>query len=164
MAISMKCMKETRLFHKGCLASLFFDNVSLLPKHSACQTVEYKNLSFQVWDIGGQDKIRRLWRYYYTGTNAIIFVVDGNDRDRIEDAKEELMRLVTEEELRDAAVLVFSNKQDLPNSMTAAEVTEKLGLHELRRRDWCAQGRMQCTPIIRLQSLHQVGWQTVGRI
>merc|ERR1711862_472611 len=86
------------------------------------ETVEYKNLSFTVWDVGGQDKIRPLWRHYYTGTNGLIFVVDSNDRDRIEDAREELNKM------RNAVVLVYANKQDLPNAMAAAEVTEKLGL------------------------------------
>merc|ERR1711994_605834 len=93
------------------------------------ETVEYRNLRFNVWDVGGQDKIRPLWRYYYQGTNGLISVVDSNDRDRIEDAREELAKILNEDEMRDAVLPVFANKQDLPNSMTAAQVTEKLGLH-----------------------------------
>jgi small GTP-binding protein len=88
------------------------------------ETVEYKNISFTVWDVGGQDIIRPLWRHYYQGTQGIIFVVDSNDRDRAEDAREELMKMLDEDEMRDAALLVFANKQDLPNAMPAAEVTE----------------------------------------
>merc|ERR1712071_699455 len=88
------------------------------------ETVEYKSISFNVWDIGGQDKIRKLWRYYYQGTHAIIYVVDSNDRDRIEDAREELHKMFGEEELSEACLLVFANKQDLPNSMPAAEIAE----------------------------------------
>ena len=90
----------------------------------------------KVWDVGGQDKIRPLWRHYYQGTNGLIYVVDSNDRDRIEDAREELNKMLNEDEMRDAVLLVFANKQDLPNAMTAAEVTEKLGLHNLRHRQW----------------------------
>ena len=71
----------------------------------------YKNLSFTVWDVGGQDKIRPLWRHYYQGTNGLIYVVDSNDRDRIEDAREELNKMLNEDEMRDAVVLVFANKQ-----------------------------------------------------
>merc|ERR1712031_52556 len=100
------------------------------------ETVEYKNIRFTVWDVGGQDKIRPLWRYYYTGTQGLIFVVDSNDRDRVEDAREELMNMLNEDEMRDAVLLVFANKQDLPNSMTASEITEKLGLHNMRNRQW----------------------------
>eukprot|EP00931_Biecheleriopsis_adriatica_P025243 TRINITY_DN1554_c0_g1_i2.p1 TRINITY_DN1554_c0_g1~~TRINITY_DN1554_c0_g1_i2.p1 ORF type:complete len:208 (-),score=37.93 TRINITY_DN1554_c0_g1_i2:104-652(-) len=109
------------------------------------ETVEYKNLSFTVWDVGGQDKIRPLWRHYYTGTNGLIYVVDSNDRDRIEDAKEELNKMINEDEMRDAVLLVFANKQDLPNAMTAAEVTEKLGLHNLRNRQWFIQSACATT-------------------
>ena len=55
------------------------------------QTVDYKNISFTVWDVGGQDKIRPLWRHYYTNTQGLIFVVDSNDRDRISEARDELV-------------------------------------------------------------------------
>ena len=57
------------------------------------ETVEYKNISFTVWDVGGQDKIRPLWRHYYQNTQGLIFVVDSNDRERAEDARiEERLR------------------------------------------------------------------------
>ena len=80
------------------------------------ETVEYKNISFTVWDVGGQDKIRPLWRHYFQNTQGIIFVVDSNDRDRVVEAREELQRMLNEDELRDALLLVFANKQDLPVS------------------------------------------------
>lgn len=102
------------------------------------ETVEYKNISFTVWDVGGQDKIRPLWRHYYQNTQGVIFVVDSNDRDRVGEARDELHRMLNEDELREAMLLVFANKQDLPNAMNAAEITDKLGLHSLRQRNWCA--------------------------
>ena len=125
------------------------------------ETVEYKNISFTVWDVGGQDKIRPLWRHCasflslpppnvnplnevvcladFQNTQGIIFVVDSNDRERIVEAREELQRMLNEDELRDALLLVFANKQDLPNAMNAAEITDKLGLHSLRNRQWYIQ-------------------------
>ncbi|KAK6922191.1 Small GTPase superfamily, ARF/SAR type [Dillenia turbinata] len=134
------------------------------------ETVEYKNISFTVWDVGGQDKIRPLWRHYFQNTQGLIFVVDSNDRDRIVEARDELHRMLNEfqllsvsvitriaflpqlvgraisrehvelgDELRDAVLLVFANKQDLPNAMNAAEITDKLGLHSLRQRHWYIQ-------------------------
>ncbi|PFH51363.1 hypothetical protein AMATHDRAFT_47088 [Amanita thiersii Skay4041] len=103
------------------------------------ETVEYKNISFTVWDVGGQDKIRPLWRHYFQNTQGIIFVVDSNDRERVSEAREELQRMLNEDELRDALLLVFANKQDLPNAMNAAEITDKLGLHGLRQRTWYIQ-------------------------
>ncbi|KAI1724943.1 ADP-ribosylation factor family domain-containing protein [Ditylenchus destructor] len=109
------------------------------------EKVDYKNISFTVWDIGGQDKIRPLWRYYFQNTQGLIFVVDANDRERVAEAREEFLRMLSEEELRDAVVLVFANKQDLPNAMSAAEVTEKLGLNTLRNRQWYIQATCATT-------------------
>ncbi|CCW70519.1 unnamed protein product [Phytomonas sp. Hart1] len=104
------------------------------------ETVEYKNLKFTMWDVGGQDKLRPLWRHYFQNTNGIIFVVDSNDRERIAAARKELDKMLMEDELQKAVLLVFANKQDLPNAMNTNEVTEKLGLHALRQRHWYIQG------------------------
>merc|ERR1712170_186510 len=68
------------------------------------ETVEYKNINFSVWDVGGQDKIRKLWRHYYQNTQGLIFVVDSNDRERIEDAREELSKILNEDEMCDAVL------------------------------------------------------------
>ena len=103
------------------------------------ETVEYKNISFTVWDVGGQDKIRPLWRHYFQNTQGLIFVVDSNDRERVGEARDELHRMLQEDELRDAVLLIFANKQDLPNAMNAPEITDKLGLHSLRNRNWYIQ-------------------------
>merc|ERR1711998_536035 len=109
------------------------------------EEVTYKNISFHVWDVGGQDKIRPLWRHYYQNTQGLIFVVDSNDRDRVDDAREELTKMLNEDEMKDAVLLVFANKQDLPNAMTAAEVTDKLSLHNLRHRQWFIQSACATT-------------------
>jgi len=103
------------------------------------ETVEYKNINFTVWDVGGQDKIRPLWRHYFQNTQGLIFVIDSNDRERVEEARDELNKMLTEDELKDAALLIFANKQDLPNALTAAEITDKLGLQSLRNRTWFIQ-------------------------
>ncbi|CAF4879553.1 ADP-ribosylation factor 2 [Pieris napi] len=103
------------------------------------ETVEYKNISFTVWDVGGQDKIRPLWRHYYQNTQGLIFVVDSSDTKRIQEAENELANMLKEDELRDAVILVFANKQDMPNAMTAAELTNALNLNNLRNRRWYIQ-------------------------
>ncbi|CAO3682201.1 unnamed protein product [Rhizopus stolonifer] len=110
------------------------------------ETVEYKNISFTVWDVGGQDKFvlfgdieNNNFCVDFQNTQGIIFVVDSNDRDRISEARDELQRMLNEDELRDALLLVFANKQDLPNAMNAAEITDKLGLQSLRNRHWYIQ-------------------------
>ncbi|RHW70545.1 50S ribosome-binding GTPase [Trypanosoma brucei equiperdum] len=104
------------------------------------ETVEYKNLKFTMWDVGGQDVLRPLWRHYYQNTNGIIFVVDSNDKERVGKARQELEKMLSEDELRNAVLLVFANKQDLPNAMSTTEVTEKLGLQSVRQRNWYIQG------------------------
>ncbi|XP_042785680.1 ADP-ribosylation factor 4 isoform X2 [Panthera tigris] len=100
------------------------------------ETVEYKNICFTVWDVGGQDKIRPLWRHYFQNTQGLIFVVDSNDRERIQEGAEELQKMLQEDELQDAVLLLFANKQDLPNAMAISEMTDKLGLQSLRNRTW----------------------------
>mmetsp|Transcript_4965 Transcript_4965/g.5853 ORF Transcript_4965/g.5853 Transcript_4965/m.5853 type:complete len:159 (-) Transcript_4965:116-592(-) len=103
------------------------------------ETVEYKNIKFTVWDVGGQYKIRLLWRHYYENTQAIIYVVDSNDSERIEEAREELAGMLADDTLKDAALLVFANKQDLPGAQTSTEIAEGLGLHTLKGRKWFIQ-------------------------
>eukprot|EP00929_Paragymnodinium_shiwhaense_P113258 TRINITY_DN81516_c0_g1_i1.p1 TRINITY_DN81516_c0_g1~~TRINITY_DN81516_c0_g1_i1.p1 ORF type:complete len:183 (+),score=44.11 TRINITY_DN81516_c0_g1_i1:90-638(+) len=109
------------------------------------EAVQYKNIDFQVWDIGGQEKLRKLWRYYYQGTDGIIFVVDSSDVDRMHEARDELNRMLEEDELRDSVLLVLANKQDLPQALRANEVAEKLGLHTVLHRQWHVQGARATT-------------------
>ena len=75
------------------------------------EEVTYKNITFTMWDVGGQEKIRNMWRYYYENTNAVIFVVDSNDRDRLStSAREELSHLMNADELKDSTFLIYNNK------------------------------------------------------
>ena len=104
------------------------------------ETVEHKNFAFTAWDVGGKDKIRPLWRHYYQNTHAIIFVIDSNDRDRLDEAHDELHRMLCEDELLDASLLIFANKQDLPNAMSTQVITDWLRLDSLRDRNWFVQG------------------------
>lgn len=74
------------------------------------ETVEFKNCKFNVWDVGGQDKIRGMWRHYYQNTEGLIYVVDSSDKARLHIAKEELHKMLAEEELKDTVLLVLANK------------------------------------------------------
>jgi ADP-ribosylation factor protein 1 len=102
------------------------------------ETVEYKKLKFMVWDIGGQDKIRLLWRHYFANTDAIIYVVDSAD-DRLDLAKEELAKMISEPDLEGVPILIFANKQDL-GIHSVSQIQNALGLHEVRDRQWYIQG------------------------
>ncbi|KAF1815622.1 ARF/SAR superfamily [Eremomyces bilateralis CBS 781.70] len=97
------------------------------------ETVTYKNTKFNVWDVGGQDKIRPLWRHYFSGTQGLVFVVDSNDRERVEEARSELQRIIQDREMKDALLLVFANKQDIKNAMRPDEVSRRLKLDEIAR-------------------------------
>lgn len=100
------------------------------------ETVVYKNITFQVWDLGGQSGIRPYWRCYFSQTDAIIYVVDSTDRDRMGVAKHELFSLLDEEELRKATILIFANKQDLPNAAGEAEIAQNLGVSSITSHSW----------------------------
>jgi len=100
------------------------------------ETVQYKNVRFQVWDLGGQTSIRPYWRCYYQNTNAVIYVIDSADSERMSISKQELLSMLEEDELKDAALMVFANKQDLPNALPADAIAEKLGLGNLKSRQW----------------------------
>nr|XP_055145450.1 ADP-ribosylation factor 6 isoform X2 [Symphalangus syndactylus] len=73
------------------------------------------------------------------GFNGLIFVVDCADRDRIDEARQELHRIINDREMRDAIILIFANKQDLPDAMKPHEIQEKLGLTRIRDRNWYVQ-------------------------
>jgi ADP-ribosylation factor-like protein 1 len=66
----------------------------------------------------------------------VIFVIDSTDLDRLSTAAEELSAMLNEDELKDAALLVFANKQDQPGAKGAGEISEALRLGELRDRNW----------------------------
>ncbi|XP_013994019.1 E3 ubiquitin-protein ligase TRIM23 isoform X3 [Salmo salar] len=105
------------------------------------ETVEYKNLKFTIWDVGGKHKLRPLWKHYYLNTQAVVFVIDSCHRDRLMEAHSELAKLLTEKELRDALLLIFANKQDVPGAVSVEEMTELLSLHKLCcGRSWHIQG------------------------
>ncbi|XP_022858046.1 ADP-ribosylation factor 1-like, partial [Olea europaea var. sylvestris] len=80
--------------------------------------------------------LRPYWRCYFPNTQAIIYVVDSSDTDRLVVAKEEFHAILEEEELKGAVVLIYANKQDLPGALDDAAVTEALELHKIKNRQW----------------------------
>ena len=92
-----------------------------------------------MWDLGGQSSIRPYWRCYYPNTDAIIFVVDSSDVERLELAKDELFAMLGEEDLKDAILLIMANKQDQKGALSAAQLSEAMGLASIRNRQWSIQ-------------------------
>lgn len=95
---------------------------------------QYKSTKFSVWDVGGQDSIRPLWRHHLTGTQGLVFVVDSSDRERVRKAAQELHRVMLDPAMRHACLLVFANKCDLPHALDVDEVHELLQLKQLNAR------------------------------
>ena len=98
-----------------------------------------------VWDVGGQDRIRKLWRHYYQGTEALVWVVDSNDTTRMAEAREELHALLKDPALDRAVVLVYANKQDLPNALSLTKIADALQMHQLKGRKWQVQSCVATT-------------------
>eukprot|EP01129_Flabellula_baltica_P008391 TRINITY_DN3327_c0_g1_i3.p1 TRINITY_DN3327_c0_g1~~TRINITY_DN3327_c0_g1_i3.p1 ORF type:complete len:179 (-),score=34.82 TRINITY_DN3327_c0_g1_i3:57-593(-) len=94
------------------------------------ETIKYGRIKFNIWDVGGQVKIRNLWHHYYEdqNTNAIIYIIDSNDIDRIQESCDVLFQLLEEEQLAGIKLLVLANKQDLPNSVPVEEISDRLDL------------------------------------
>ncbi|XP_032407480.1 ADP-ribosylation factor-like 8 isoform X1 [Xiphophorus hellerii] len=106
---------------------------------SNVEEIVVKNTHFLMWDIGGQESLRSSWNTYYSNTEFIILVVDSTDRERLAISKEELYRMLAHEDLRKAAVLIFANKQDMKDCMSAAEISKYLTLSSIKDHPWHIQ-------------------------
>lgn len=98
-----------------------------------------------------------LVRPYYQNTRGLIFVVDSNDRDHLEKARENLHTMLTEVDLRVVPLLVYANKQDIEGAMSQHQITEYLGLAEVKDRKW----RVQPCEAVNGEGLHVgLNWLT----
>jgi len=109
LMIGLDAAGKTSILHKLKIGGAFVTTCPTIGLN--VEKIEFKNLSFTIMDIGGHEKIRPLWKHYFKGVRGVIFVVDSNDADRISEARYELQVLLSEDELKDAAVLIFANKQ-----------------------------------------------------
>merc|ERR1711998_231215 len=98
-----------------------------------------EGFKLNVWDIGGQKAIRPYWRNYFDQTDALVYVIDCSDRRRIDETGGELQELLQEDNLAGVPLLVFANKQDLLNAMKEDEVSDAMGLINIRDRVWHLQ-------------------------
>lgn len=98
------------------------------------------NVTFTMWDVGGQDRIRTLWRHYYTNTDGLLFVVDSVDSSRFAEARSELESLLDANLLQGVPLVLLANKQDLPGAWPPLQVAEEMGLRKLQWNQWHVQG------------------------
>ena len=103
------------------------------------ETIQYKNLEFNCWDIGSQNKARNQWHHHFEKTQGIIYVVDSNDGERINESAEYLGLVLDDERLNGVPIIIYANKMDLPSAMSVPQISERLGLANLRDRKWQVQ-------------------------
>jgi small GTP-binding protein len=102
-------------------------------------------ITFTVWDIGGQDKIRPLYRHYFDKTDGLLFVVDSSDQERLKEARDELFGIITNESMSTVPVVIIANKSDLPTAIKPSELIQQLSLHSIARRRWYIQSACALT-------------------
>uniref|UniRef100_A0A8C3STF0 ADP ribosylation factor like GTPase 5C n=1 Tax=Chelydra serpentina TaxID=8475 RepID=A0A8C3STF0_CHESE len=107
---------------------------------SNVEEIILRKTHFLMWDIGGQETLRSTWNTYYSNTEFVILVIDSTDRERLTVTKEELYKMLAHEDLQNAAVLIFANKQDVKNSMTTSEISKFLTLSAIKDHPWHIQG------------------------
>ncbi|KAB7499013.1 hypothetical protein Anas_06564, partial [Armadillidium nasatum] len=98
-----------------------------------------KNTSLTSFDVGGHERIRRLYRLYFQNIQGIIFIIDSNDPSRFEEAKDELKDMLENPETHSCPLLVYANKQDLPEAVSPDVITEYFDLMSLGSRPWHVQ-------------------------
>ncbi|KAI0663116.1 ADP-ribosylation factor family-domain-containing protein [Cubamyces menziesii] len=94
------------------------------------ETVQYKNIKFQVWDLGGQSSIRPYWRCYFPNTSAIIYVIDASDTDRLDTSRSELLTMLSEEELAGEKLGLAGGEKERQWSVRGSCATKGEGLEE----------------------------------
>ncbi|XP_023337265.1 ADP-ribosylation factor-like protein 4A [Eurytemora carolleeae] len=118
-----------------------------------------RGLTFLIWDVGGQEKIRPLWRSYTRCTDGIVFVVDSANSDSFEEAKMELFRTMRYQDNSSVPLLVLANKQDLTSAVSAHQIEEVLGLRDLNSSLWQVEPTCSITGEgldTGLEALHQL--------
>lgn len=91
-----------------------------------------------IWDVGGQKSIRAFWRNYFDTTDGLAWVVDSSDIHRLNDCKIELHKLLSEDRLSGASLLVIANKQDVPGAVNPKEISKLLNIEEISQKRHCA--------------------------
>eukprot|EP00347_Sterkiella_histriomuscorum_P003237 403365065 len=86
---------------------------------------------FQIWDVGGLEKIRLLWRHYFMDTKAVFFFIDQSDTERYQVAAEEIRILVQEPEFSEAKFIILISKCDKTMIHSKEEIIDRLELMKL---------------------------------
>ncbi|CAG7725069.1 unnamed protein product [Allacma fusca] len=119
------------------------------------KSLDHKGFQLNIWDVGGQKSLRSYWRNYFESTDGLVWVVDSADKMRLDDCKSELHKLLQEERLAGATLLVFANKCDLPGALTAEEIKSILNLDDIKTHHWQIVG---CSAVTGEHLLEGIDW------
>ncbi len=138
--IGMNNAGKTTILYKLALDEVIVTEATI---GSNVEEVQHKNIKLQVWDLGGQENLRSAWDAYYQSTDAIIYVIDSADDSQIQDSRAEFVNMLNHNELRDAVVLIFANKADMPTARSVEELNDTFGFdsvttHEVKIQPCCA--------------------------
>ena len=122
--IGMNNAGKTTILYKLALDEVIVTEATI---GSNVEEVQHKNIKLQVWDLGGQENLRSAWDAYYQSTDAIIYVIDSADDSQIQDSRAEFVNMLNHNELRDAVVLIFANKADMPTARSVEELNDTFG-------------------------------------
>ncbi|KAM4771902.1 ADP-ribosylation factor-like protein 14 [Rhinophrynus dorsalis] len=99
-----------------------------------------KHLQLTMWDVGGQQKMRSFWCYYFENTDGLVYVVDSTNKQHIDESKKEFQLILQNELIKNVPVVLLANKQDLPGALNAEEITRKFNMKKhCSDRDWYVQ-------------------------
>jgi ADP-ribosylation factor-like protein 5B len=106
---------------------------------SNVEELTYNNVKFQAWDLGGQESTRSVWDVYYMNTDAIVYVIDSIDEEYYEESKTQFHKMLNNPALKNATILIFANKQDLPGAKTVNKLIEDYGFDKIKSHIWHIQ-------------------------
>ena len=105
---------------------------------SNVEEISYNNVKLQAWDLGGQESTRSVWNVYFVNTDAIIYVIDTHD-ETYDDSKTQFYKLLQNDALKNAVILIYANKQDLPGAKNVAEIIRIYELDTIKDHIWHIQ-------------------------
>ena len=106
---------------------------------SNVEELTYNNVKFQAWDLGGQESTRSVWDVYYLNTDAVVYVIDSQDEEYFEESKAQFHKLIHNQTLKNAIILIFANKQDLPGAKDVNKLVQDYEFFKIKEHIWHIQ-------------------------